>query len=284
MSDSVHSQLVAKIAEWGAPISYISHAGMGDPLTDRGLEMKIGHEKQIFKDAQVVIYTNAGLLDQKRAEALLSSGVDVISVSLNGFRKETYETVMNISYERTLSNVLTLLKLIEDERSGVKVHVSLIPTELHSPDEIKKFEDFWRDRVEAVVVPTLISWGTFLAHSSREHQWPCRYIWEVFQIDWDGAVAMCCEDYESQYPTGNLLKQQPDDIYNSSRMQRQRMNQVKGNFGWPPMCRDCVETHAVARSFWDTAELTPCARHSTYVAGVQKSEASPNSERQIGGN
>jgi len=36
----------------GAPISIISHAGMGEPLTDRAIHDKIAYEKGVFPDAR----------------------------------------------------------------------------------------------------------------------------------------------------------------------------------------------------------------------------------------
>ena len=91
----------------------------------------------------------------------------------------------------------------------------------------------------------------------KKKQYPCRYIFEVLQIDWDGTVVMCCEDFESQYPLGNLTKQDPNEIFNSPKIQEQRRQMVGGNFSHPPICLDCIESHGVAREFWKRAEILP---------------------------
>jgi hypothetical protein len=56
---------------------------------------------------------------------------------------------------------------------------------------------------------------------------------------------------------GNLLSQDPDEIFNSPRMQKQRDDQINGDFGTPEICRNCVETHDTAKRFWQGAQLVP---------------------------
>jgi radical SAM protein with 4Fe4S-binding SPASM domain len=255
MSNDVHRMIVDKIAAWGAPISLITHAGLGEPLMDPDLGRKIAYEKEVFKEAQVAVFTNAALLDRQRAESLRKAGLDRLSISLNGFKKETYEAVMKIPYERTMENISNFLASLKNGARPMEVYVSLIPTELHSAEEIDAYRDYWSDRVDGVIIPPWISWGNFFQHGDQREQWPCRYIWEVFQVDWDGTVAMCCEDYDTRFPLGDLKDQSPQEIFNSPRMQQQRQEQVAGNFQWPGMCKNCIETYDVARSFWEGANL-----------------------------
>jgi radical SAM protein with 4Fe4S-binding SPASM domain len=255
MADGIHQLIVDKVARWGAPISLITHAGLGEPLLDGTLYKKIGYEKEVFKEAKVVVYTNAGLLDARRSEQLLQAGLDRLSISLNGFKKETYEAVMKIPYDRTMHNITTFLSLAEKRDPPPEVHVSLIPTEFHSIEEIEDYRLYWNNIVDAVIIPPWISWGNFFQHQNKGEQWPCRYIWDVLQIDWDGTVAMCCEDYDTKFPLGDLTQQLPQEIYNSPQLQQQRKNHVEGNFMWPEICKNCVETFDVARAFWETADL-----------------------------
>ncbi len=47
------------------------------------------------------------------------------------------------------------------------------------------------------------------------------------------------------------------EIFNSPRMQAQRGAQLQGDFGWPDICRNCAQTHDVARRFWENPDLEP---------------------------
>jgi hypothetical protein len=276
MSADVHKLIVDKVFDWGAPIELITHAGMGEPLLDKSITQKIIYEKTVFRKARVAVYSNVSALDEKRSIQLLDSGLDILSVSLNAFRKETYETVMKLPYSRTQTNLHRFIELNRLRGQPVEIHVSLIPTEHHSADEIREFREYWTPLVKNVIIPPLIGWGGHFRVTEHKKQYPCRYIWQVLQVDWDGTVAMCCEDFETRFPLGNLVTSSPGEVYNSSMFQEQRRRQVSGDFSVPSICEGCIESHEVARDFWKTAEVIPAPANDTPV------RRKPISIKQVG--
>jgi MoaA/NifB/PqqE/SkfB family radical SAM enzyme len=257
MSADVHRLIVDKVAAWGAPIELITHAGMGEPLLDRSIADKIRYEKGVFPGARVAIYSNASALDERRAQQLFDAGVDLFSVSLNAFSREVYEKVMVLPYERTQENLHRFVEMNRARGKPMRISVSLVPTEHHSDDEIRRFREYWANLADEVVVPPRISWGGHFAMNVNKRQYSCRYIWKVLQVDWDGTVAMCCEDYETRFPLGNLLSQDPGEVFNSPMFQEQRRRQVEGDFSVPSICTNCIESHEVARDFWRDAQVIP---------------------------
>lgn len=259
MEPGVHQLILDKILDWGAPIELITHAGLGEPLLDKNLEDRIRAEKAAFPTAQVVVYSNGALLTPERARSLLDSGLDVLSVSINGFRKETYEHVMKLPHEQTLERVHGFIDLKREVRPEAQVHVSIVQTESCSGEEIDEFKSYWADHADAVVTPAWISWGDFLDNQDdgASEQFSCSYIWKTMMIDFDGTVKMCCEDYDSRFPMGSLLTQSPEEIFNSPRMQEQRSAQLCGKFDSPEICKNCTETHETAVQFWNDPGLVP---------------------------
>lgn len=267
MSEETHRVVINKVHAWGAPIDLITHAGLGEPLLDPHLEQKIMYEKLRFPSARVVVYTNGSLLTEARVERLLNSGVDGISISINGFRRETYEQVMKLSRDVTYENVLTLLRLRDKCHAPVTVQVSLVQTEYCSDEELEEFRRYWQDQGVTVSTPPWISWGNFFEKRERKAQHPCPYIWKVLMVDNDGTVKMCCEDYDTRFPLGNLLEVEPDDIFNSYRMQEQRSRQLAGDFSWPDICRNCIETF---EDHWRDVRPVPSDRRNGISAQVQQ--------------
>ena len=257
MSEEVHRLIIDKIAAWNAPIETISHAGMGEPLLDNKIEQKIIYEKQIFTNAKVAIYSNVSALNEKRAGQILESGVDILSVSLNGYSKEIYEAVMKLSFDLTQKNLHRFIQMNNERGHPIQINVSLVPTKHHSKKEMENFCSYWDGKVDAVIIPPYIGWGGFFDLGVKKKQYPCRYIFEVLQIDWDGTVVMCCEDFETKYPLGNLTEQEPQEVFNSPKLQEQRRRMVDGDFSLPPLCVDCIESHEVARQYWRHAEVLP---------------------------
>lgn len=262
LKEEDHKRMLERIAEWGAPLQLITHAGMGDPLTDKHLESRIALENRYFPNARIIVYTNAGLLDEERAKRLLDSPLDMLSVSLNALDPSTYERVMGISHAQTLANLERFIELRRELRVGMQLAVSLVPTPHCSEEEMRRFEAHWRERADEVVMPPWIGWGGWLEDEGRpaiEEPLPCSYLWKTLMVDHDGTVKMCCEDYDSRYPLGNLLETPPDAIFNSERVIRQREAHLSGNFSNPPICRNCVESGAPALEFWRAADLIPLA-------------------------
>lgn len=244
-----------KIAEWGAPINRISHAGLGEPLINKNLEEIIKLEKKIFPKASVVIYTNGGLLSEERALCLMDSGLDIISFSINGHDPQNYEKVMKISYEKTLENVLRIRELIVKHNSHMQIHVSMVKTAYHDKDEMTQFREYWEDKVDSVVFPPYITWGGDFGYVGSKKQLSCFYIWKVLMVDNDGTVKMCCEDYDSKHPTGNLLEQSPQEIFNGKFMRFVRKRQINEQFSAPKMCENCVESWDTSLDFWKKPDL-----------------------------
>lgn len=257
MSIETHKRIIDSVKSWGAPVNMITHAGMGEPLLDARLEEKISYEKNIFPEAQIIVYSNGSILSEKRGISLIDSGLDIISFSINAFYENTYMAVMNLSREKVYSNVERFLELRREKKSDMQVCVSLTKTDLCSDQEIKEYNDYWKDRVNSVIFPPWISWGGTFDHSIKGTQLPCLYIWQVLMVDYDGTVKMCCEDYDSRFPMGNILDKNPDEIFNSKRMVDQRSAQLRGDFTWPNICRNCIETFQSAETYWKNSSPIP---------------------------
>ncbi len=251
---ATHHLMADRVAESGAAIEIISHAGMGEPLRDKTLPEKVAYEKLRFPAASVMVFTNGSLLDAEMGRRLLDSGVDVVSVSINAFRPETYTATMGLSRERTYANVEAFRDLLAST-SGPRprLNVSLVRTELCGEDEVGEFVRHWTPLADAVVLPPTIAWGSGPALGGGVPRFPCLYLWKVLMVDFDGTVKPCCEDYESSVPFGNILQQDPVDVFNCETARRMRLAQLAGDFSRPGICSGCVETLEPAREWWESA-------------------------------
>lgn len=251
MSSQSHLIILEKIKKWNAPISTISHAGLGEPLLDKNLAQKISTEKKYFPDADITVFTNGTMLDEVKAGELFSAGVNQISVSINAATQESYVKVVGqFSYNMVVENILKTIKIKNLSFPKAKIHVSLVPTEFHRDDETAKFLAFWSGKADQVIIPPWINWGGHFSTKSCGAKWPCRYIWNVFMIDWDGKVKMCCEDYDTKYPIGDILQEEPNHIFNSPLIQKQRADQAGNHFDKPEICSNCIETQDTAKQYW----------------------------------
>jgi len=130
---------------------YIRYTGNGEPLLLRHIFDMLTYATR-HSGVTVTLTTNGTLLDDKRIEKLLTTGVDVVDISLDAFTPETYAVVrVNGDLNVTRANVLRLLQLNKQHDSRTKVVVSYVeqPQNRH---ETKDFESFWKDNGADYVV------------------------------------------------------------------------------------------------------------------------------------
>ena len=85
--------------------------------------------------------TNATLLDDKRSDMLLDSGLDYLILAFDGATKETYEKYrVGAEFERTREYILNFLKKKRDRRSSIftVVQMVLLKDNQHEVDAYRK--------------------------------------------------------------------------------------------------------------------------------------------------
>lgn len=104
---------------------YLNLTGIGEPLLNPNLFDIIRYAK---KEGSIVkLDTNATLLNNRRIVSLLLSSPDIVSVSIDGSNKETYEKIRTgAKYEEVIKNLKNLINRRNKMDSRTKVHVNFV--------------------------------------------------------------------------------------------------------------------------------------------------------------
>jgi len=253
MSEDDHIKLLERFGDWRNNIRSISHAGIGDPLMDPTIAQKIKAEKQYFPNAKVHLYSNGSLADGPVCDQLLASGLDSLSFSINAFYKDTYESIMGLKYEKTLCHILACIDKRNQSGRSMAINVSMIPQPGLRENEIADFQAFWKLRADQVCLPVLVSWGNYHEAADEGHDYglaPCQYLWDVFLLDYNGVVKLCCEDFNTRHPVGNIYHERAQTLFNSSVMNKLRKRHLDGDFSFE-LCRGCSESGHAALVYWE---------------------------------
>src|SRR6476660_2935759 len=106
-------------------VEFIWPYGIGEPMLHPGIFEMI----RITKDAGIRtgMSTNATLLDDKRADQLLDSGLDYLILAFDGATPETYEKYrLGATFEATRENILAFLRKKRTRRSRMHVVVQMV--------------------------------------------------------------------------------------------------------------------------------------------------------------
>ena len=187
----------------------VALCGMYEPLLDSRLDFILTDIEKIHPQAEVAIFTNGSLLMSQIRHMLLNhANLKNLIVSIHGFSKEVYESIMvGLNRDQVYSNVLSLMQEIgTNPEPQVSVNFIRIKQNVH---ELPEFRNFWKDKVDVVSDFEVMNWRgavSFenLAYETPKHIRACPMYEVPLVIDAHGNVVRCCYCFDRNY--GHVLK------------------------------------------------------------------------------
>jgi radical SAM protein with 4Fe4S-binding SPASM domain len=228
-----------------------------EPLLDIKLEQRIKEFKSKAQPHQAVeLVTNGSALTPTRAQRLIEAGVDLITVSVNAAREETYDRVMvGLSWKQVIGN---LEALSQTELSKVNIYLRFVSEQANRGD-LQFFRKRWKQfNLFTFTVNnrsgTVRDYETKVIHYDDLVQrlkrifgsrlYPvCPYVFSLVHVLENGDVPMCANDWANRGIMGNVRTQTIREIYNSPRMNEIRELMAQGRFEEIDACRECSFYH-----------------------------------------
>ena len=260
MEFKLFKKIIDEASEGG--VRAVHFTGNGEPLLHEGLEemLRYCHEKRIL---EILMHTNATLLNQKRAMSLLQAGVHDLVISFDSPVKETYEKLrVGANFETTLNNIRNFVRLRDEgEFQYPRVRLQMV-------DQKANMEE--RERFEALFLPLAdsVSHASFVNFNggpqSDEYQLPtenidgkkmdfdhrrlnedfkCKYLWQRMIIEVEGEVYPCF--YNDKLLLGNVATQSLKEIWTGPKMEELRAKHSAGKFDDIPECAGCGRQYEV---------------------------------------
>jgi len=234
---------------------------LNEPLTDEKLEERLQLLSMNFPTSMLEISTNMSLCTTDRAKQIL----DIFSkhpsdteiwISHQRINKESFERIMGLDYEKTLDNIINLIKL-NDGRVRIKIRGLGSSRDekirYFTPEEYTEYwvEIFDKNNLNLTNI-WIDSYGTFhnRAGNVKLEGWkyqksfglhPDCYRLKNLHVDNEGLVVACCMDYEREEAYGDMNKQTIRDVFYSKEYDR-FVNMAKGNISSPDdfICKKCM--------------------------------------------
>lgn len=222
---------------------YLHHRG--EPFLNPALFDMIAYAREAGMKTR--FHTNGTLMDETRARKLLAAQPDLVSFSVDGFEKRTYEQVrVGATFEKTLDNIFGLLRLRREAnaRKPYVVIEKILFKNLNGPADpaqvaglTRRFEEAGADEV---IEKEEYIWAE---ESAPEPDRPaghmvCTFPWYAMVICWDGTVTPCPQDFHANMRLGNVATQSLREIWNGPAYQDLR-RRLSSDVGSLPLCRKC---------------------------------------------
>lgn len=232
-------------------------AGDGEPFVHPRMLDMIAYAKARTK-AVVNLTTNGVLMTEKRVDAMLEAGIDLIDISIDGLTKPTYEAVRRGgNFERLMRNIFYLLHQRTGARKRTKLMVSFI-SQKENQHEADGFRAFWAPLVDYVMVRNLHSaLGLVKVEESQDfnkaleqHRYPCPHLWKRLTVDFHGHIKFCAHDwvYHDETKLGNIADMTLGEAWRGEQLRQLRENHKRNAFPDNAICARCTDW---ASAKWD---------------------------------
>ncbi len=235
--------------------------------------------------------TNATFLDDRKARALLDSGLAFLVISLDAASAASYDQMRRGGdFAKTVGNIERLLRLKRASRHPLHVVVQMIVS-AHNEHEVEAFAKRWP---ELVVLKEARDWAGQVSLSALrprspsppsasnhgedagDASWqalsqPCRLPWSELTVLWDGKVVPCANVFEHVNLLGDLTVQSLHEVWNGEPLQALRRAHLRNALADVPVCRTCPRHALLAEDFVAVDQLSQRLRN--YAGG----EMSPRS-------
>jgi hypothetical protein len=232
VGEAVWRPAIDEIATWPLTVALDLH-GAGEPLLHPNFFSIAGYAKS-KKNLSVGFLSNATLLNEEKARAVIDLDIDWVAFSVDGAQKEVFEYYRKgASFEQVEANIERLLSL----RRGGKPSVSFNMVS-HDEADQEIFINRWKGKVDMLTLSTK-------RPPNRECDTPivltapCLLLSQQLVVGWNGVAGLCCEDFWGDYITGKFPDASLYEIWHGKALARARALHEKGDYRKIGLCRQC---------------------------------------------
>jgi len=251
-SAELFTDILQKFIPYQKDIDYLSLFWRGEPLLDKELVAKIKIAKSMgFRS--VGFSTNCTELSIDRPRELMEAGLDTIICCVDGIHKETHEAIrIGTNFDVVVDNVLGFISIRNICKYPTKVIIRFLRQKSNIHEEYD-FTQAWNsvlnplygDAVEPF--PVVECNGNIKDYSSIDAldgvetmNYTCKELFQRMIVTSEGNVNLCCGDGSETIKMGNVLNQDPIEIYNNPIFTKYREYFVAGRKQELDICKNCT--------------------------------------------
>jgi len=230
----------------------------GEPFILKKTKPSIFEMIRYAKDkglTDVVLNSNANLMDEDAARKLIDSGIDAMYFGVDAATPETYAKIrVGGEYHTAVNNIRTLMRLKKETGSEKPaVHVQFVEMDNNSHEK-DAFIKFWNEQGAIVKIRPKVSWAGLIEAPNlvlkEEDRWPCYWAMQTMSISDQGKVVTCAVDLDARFIAGDITTQSLKEVWNGKLKELRQMHCDKHFQELPPVCRDCRDWQSARAEYY----------------------------------
>ncbi|MBU0513913.1 MAG: radical SAM protein [Proteobacteria bacterium] len=251
MDFDLYRSLIDQAAEQGAFSVKLNF--LGEPLIHPQVVDQVAYAAG--RGLWVMMNTNAVALTQTMSRRLLEAGVSDVFFSFDSPDAEVYERIrVGAKFDRVVRNIQRFMELkYETGRLDVQTRVSMISYwddkgagENEREAYLALFDELGVDEIGfAVYTDPNLDYSTLLPEPMAD--FCCDDLFRRVFVLWDGAVQVCCGEWERQLQVGDARRNSLAEIWRGPVYDILRRAHAEGNYHRIEVCRRCSVPYLIAR-------------------------------------
>jgi radical SAM protein with 4Fe4S-binding SPASM domain len=237
MDFELYEKIIAECGKYSSEIEMFGPYLLNEPLLDQSLPEKIKLAKK--NGLTTYIATNGTLLSTKNINALFDSGLNQLVISVDSIVPEVQEKIrVGTNFDSLLKNLENLFEL-KKERNDSPLIIMRQLSFSENKTEHDNYVDYWiKKGADSVVIDIAHNWGGKFSEINSELVGMniCKQLWEMFVIQSDGNVCLCCLDSAGEFSLGNVKDQSIYDIWHGKKFNLIRKQFLEKQLD---KCRNC---------------------------------------------
>lgn len=234
MDYDLYKRIIDEGAEKGLCSVKLSYRG--EPLLHNRIADMVGYArgKGIL---DIYFNTNAMLLTESMAKALIDAGLNRISISIEGTDKTAFERArVGAKFDRIKKNVQALLAI--REKSNLDLPKVRMQTVALPGINLEEYAEYWApfcDETAAIDYKDAVQRSEKLVASD----WACPQLWQRMTIEWDGVIMACNNDDYRLLSPGNVNIISVEKCWHATLVNRARQLHQSGRSHEMKACNGC---------------------------------------------
>jgi len=194
-----------------------------------------GIEKLAPLGVRTTIITNGMLVTD------IPKNIHDFIISFNAGRKETYQRLTGLDFDRTVNNIRRLYEEGQFENAeNVEVHMLVHEKNVDEVDDfVKLFKPFnirmrlaYKFDNQRGLIP---DWTVEKFRTTK--RFPCHYVLNVLYVTWNGEVSLCAHDFDNEVVYGDANTESLVEIWRSPLRAEMVLRHRQGRF--EGLCENC---------------------------------------------
>jgi sulfatase maturation enzyme AslB (radical SAM superfamily) len=220
-------------------IEAVTLASRGEPMIAKQIVPMLEYLSGKFLGLK--INTNASLLTEEKAHALLAAAPNTVVFSADAADAELYGQLrVNGDLQTVLTNIRKFVEIKNRHYSGSRTITRVSGVKYSERQNFAEIESFWKDLTDQVAFVEYNPWENPYDEPANGLETPCSDLFRRIFIWWNGLVNPCDVDYRSTLAAGNILENSLSDLWRGEHYTALRAAHVNGHRQLCSPCSSCV--------------------------------------------